>query len=122
LAWTAAKVSVPALVRGAIDHGVVPRDTAALVRWSLLISSAAVMAATLTVQRRYWAFRESRLVAARLRDQLFAHILRLHFAYHDRMQAGELMSRSNTDLQQIQMLVVLIPLTISNAVTVAAVT
>ena len=35
---------------------------------------------------------------------------------------GELLSRANTDLQQVQNLVVLVPLTISNAVTVLAVT
>src|SRR5690606_5665391 len=46
----------------------------------------------------------------------------LHFAYHDRAQTGQLMSRANTDLQQIQAMVVLIPLTISNFVAVAAVT
>jgi ATP-binding cassette subfamily B protein len=113
---------VPSLVQGAIDHAIVPQDSAALLRWSLAIFAAAVVAAAFTGLRRYWAFRESRMVEARLRDQLFAQIQRLHFAYHDRTQTGELMSRSNTDLQQIQSLVVLIPLTISNAVTVAAVT
>jgi ATP-binding cassette subfamily B protein len=46
----------------------------------------------------------------------------LHFSFHDRVQTGDLMSRANTDLQQIQAFVVLIPLTISNFVTVAAVT
>ena len=38
------------------------------------------------------------------------------------MQTGDLMSRANTDLQQIQFFVVMIPLTISNFVTVVAVT
>jgi ATP-binding cassette subfamily B protein len=122
LAWTAAKVTVPSLVQGAIDHAILPRDSEALVRWAIAIFGAAVVAAAFTGLRRYWAFRESRMVEARLRDRLFAHIQRLHFAYHDRTQTGELMSRSNTDLQQIQSLIVLIPLTISNAVTVAAVT
>jgi ATP-binding cassette subfamily B protein len=122
LLWTVAKVSVPALVSRAVDQGIEAGDMAALVRWSLAIAGAAVVAATFTGLRRYWAFRESRLVEARLRDQLFAHVQRLHFAYHDRTQTGELMSRANTDLQQIQALVVLIPLTISNALTVGAVT
>ena len=57
-----------------------------------------------------------------LRDRLFAHLQRLHFAFHDQAQTGQLMSRANTDLQQIQAFVVMIPLTISNAVTVLAVT
>src|SRR5690606_6689437 len=41
-------------------------------------------------------------------------------SFHDENQTGELMSRANTDLQQIQQFVVLIPLTLSNALTVAS--
>jgi ATP-binding cassette, subfamily B, bacterial len=113
---------VPAFVQGAIDNGMVPGDRSALMRWTALVGVAAVLAALFTGLRRYWAFRVSRWVEADLRQRLFAHVQRLHFAFHDRTQAGDLMSRANTDLQQIQALVVLIPLTISNFVTVAAVT
>ena len=122
LAWTAAKVSVPDLVQGAIDNAIKPGDTAALWRYTAAIGLAAIIAATFTGIRRYSAFRESRLVEARLRDRVFAHTQRLHFGYHDRTQTGELMSRANTDLLQIQNFVVLIPLTISNFFTVVAVT
>ena len=51
-------------------------------------------------------------------DRLFAHLQRLHVAYHDTQQTGQLMSRANTDLQQIQNAVVLVPLTIANLATV----
>ncbi len=122
LCWTAAKVSAPALVQRAIDQGIVAEDRSALVEWASAIAVVAVIAALFTGLRRYWAFRESRMVEARLRDAIYTQIQRLHFAFHDRVQAGDLMSRANTDLQQIQALVVLIPLTISNFVTVAAVT
>lgn len=122
LVWTASKVAVPSLVQRAIDDGITPGDRAAIRTWSLIIAGAAVIAATFTGLRRYWAFRESRMVEARLRDRLFAHVQRLHFAFHDRVAAGELLSRGNTDLQQVQAFAVLIPLTISNAVTVLAVT
>jgi ATP-binding cassette subfamily B protein len=122
LCWTAAKVAVPALVQGAIDNGIIPGDTTALLRWTLAIAIAAVLAAAFTGLRRYWAFRVSRAVETTLRHQLFAHTQRLHFSFHDRVQTGDLMSRANTDLQQVQAFVVLIPLTISNFVTVGAVT
>ena len=122
LAWTSGKVAVPALVRTAIDRGVATGDQGALLHWSLLIAAAGVVAAVFTGARRYLAFRESRFAEAELRDRMFAHVQRLHFAFHDRTQTGELMSRANTDLQQIQHFIVLIPLTISNAVTVAATT
>jgi ATP-binding cassette subfamily B protein len=122
LAWTAAKVSTGLIVKTAVDRGIESNDMAALVRWSLTLGVVAVFSATFTGLRRYLAFREARWIEADLRDRLFAHLQRLHFAFHDRSQTGQLMSRANTDLQQVQAFVVMIPLTISNAVTVAAVT
>ena len=95
---------------------------AALRRWSIVLGVVALFSATFTGLRRYLAFREARWVEASLRDRLFAHLQRLHFAFHDKTQTGQLMSRANTDLQQIQAFVVMIPLTISNAVTVLSVT
>ena len=121
LVWTAAKVSVPKLVELAIDEGVEPGDRGAIVRYALLIAVAGAVAAAFTGLRRYTAFREARRAEAALRDRLFAHLQRLHFAFHDAQQTGQLMSRANTDLQQIQNAVVLVPLTIANLATVIAV-
>jgi ATP-binding cassette, subfamily B, bacterial len=122
LAWTAAKVSTGLIVKSAVDRGIESGDTTALIRWSVTLGVVAVFSATFTGLRRYLAFREARWIEADLRDRLFAHLQRLHFAFHDRSQTGQLMSRANTDLQQVQAFVVMIPLTISNAVTVLAVT
>ena len=122
LAWTVARVSVPALVGGAINQAIEPGDKAALVRWTAAIGVAAALAAVFTGLRRYWAFKVSRRSEMELRDRFFAHLQRLPFEYHDQVQTGDLMSRANTDLQQIQFFVVMIPLTISNFVTVVAVT
>jgi ATP-binding cassette, subfamily B, bacterial len=122
LAWTAAKVSTGLIVKTAVDQGIQGDDTGALVRWSVTLGIVALFSATFTGLRRYMAFREARWIEADLRDRLFAHLQRLHFAFHDQSQTGQLMSRANTDLQQVQAFVVMIPLTISNAVTVLAVT
>jgi ATP-binding cassette subfamily B protein len=122
LGWTVGKVSVGLLVQQAVDHGIEADDMPALRRWALVIAGAAVVVGAFTGLRRYLAFREARWIEADLRERLFAHFQRLHFAFHDRAQTGQLMSRANTDLQQIQAFVVMIPLTISNAVTVLAVT
>lgn len=122
LGWTAGKVSVGLLVQRAVDDGIEADDMAALRMWALAIAGAAIVVGTFTGLRRYLAFREARWIEADLRERLFAHFQRLHFAFHDRAQTGQLMSRANTDLQQIQAFVVMIPLTISNGVTVIAVT
>ncbi len=122
LGWTAGKVSVGLLVQRAIDRGIETDDMRALRTWSIAIAIAAVVVGGFTGVRRYVAFREARWIEADLREQLFDHFQRLHFGFHDRAQTGQLMSRANTDLQQIQAFVVMIPLTISNGVTVLAVT
>jgi ATP-binding cassette subfamily B protein len=122
LAWTAAKVSVPKLIELAIDRGITPpADRAAIARYAWLIALAGLVTASFTGIRRYLAFREARLAEAVLRDRLFAHLQRLHFSFHDGQQTGQLMSRANNDLQQIQNAVVLVPLTIANLATVVAV-
>jgi ATP-binding cassette subfamily B protein len=121
VAWTGAKVSVPKLVELAIDQGIEEGDADAIARYAWLIVLAAAVTASFTGLRRYSAFREARKAEAVLRDRLFAHLQRLHFAFHDGQQTGQLMSRANNDLQQIQNAVVLVPLTIANLSMVAAV-
>jgi ATP-binding cassette subfamily B protein len=122
LGWTIGKVSVGLLVARAVDHGIENDDMGSLRSWALLIALAAVVVGSFTGMRRYLAFHEARWIETDLRERLFDHFQRLHFAFHDRAQTGQLMSRANTDLQQIQAFVVMIPLTISNGVTVLAVT
>lgn len=124
LMWTAGKVTVPWVVKQGIDNGIEvdPPDLGSIRLWGLMILAAGTVSAGFAGARRYMAFREARFAEATLRDQIFAQIQRLHFAYHDHTQAGQLMSRGATDLQQVQAFVVMIPMTISNAMTVIAVT
>jgi ATP-binding cassette subfamily B protein len=119
LLWSASKVAVPRLTREAVDRGVIGRES--LWFWSGMIAAAAVIAGVFSGWRRWIAFRESRLTETRLREQLFAHIMKLHVAYHDNTQTGQLMSRASSDMQQIQGFVVMIPLTASNLAMVVAV-
>jgi ATP-binding cassette subfamily B protein len=121
LMWTLGKISVPLLVRQAIDRGLRGGPEAPL-RWALAILGAGILSALFTGLRRYYAFREGRRAEATLRERLFAHIERLHFGFHDRVPAGEMMSRCHSDLLQIQTFVSLIPLTLSNLLIVIAVT
>ena len=122
LLWTAGKVAVPLLVQQGIDRGIEQRNVDSILRWAALVAIAGLISALFSGARRYFAISEARYAERWLRDRIYAHIQRLHFAYHDKTQAGQLMSRGNTDLQQVQNLIVMIPLTISNAVTVLSVT
>lgn len=122
LLWSLSKVSIGLLLRQAVDQGIEADDMDRLLFWSVAIALVGCVSGVLTGTRRYLAFKEARLVEKRLRDRLFAHVQRLHFAFHDEAQAGDLMSRGNTDLQHLQNFVVMIPLTIANLMTVVGVT
>ena len=112
LLWMVGKVAVPQLTGLAIDRAIEAERSAW--GWALLIAAAGVVTGTFTALRRYVSFRESRLTETRLRERLLQHVLGLHIGYHDRSQTGQLMSRASSDLNQVQMFVVMIPLTISN--------
>ena len=111
LLWIGGKVAVPRLVRIGIDRGIEANDRVWL--WAGLVAAAGIASGVFTAFRRYYAFREARWTETKLRERLFGHILRLHIGYHDRSETGQLMSRSSSDLQQIQAFVVMIPITLS---------
>ncbi len=120
--WTAAKISIPMLVQVGIDDGIVPRDSDAVIRWGIFIAVAGVVSGVFTGTRRYLAFNEARWSEADLRHRLFAHLQQMHFAYHDGARTGQLMSRGNTDLQQIVNFLVVIPLSCANLLTIVGAT
>lgn len=121
LGWTVAKVSVPLLAQRAIDGGIDPYDGDVLLRWTAVIVAVTLVIAVCTAFRRYAAFAISLRAETDLRRHLFAHLQRLHFAYHDRAQTGELMSRANTDLRQIQLFLVFVPIAGANLVMILGV-
>ena len=119
LLWSAGKVAVPKLTSLAVDHAVL--GSGSLFFWTSSIAAMAVIAGVFLAWRRWFAFRESRLTEAVMRERLFHHVMHLHVAYHDRTQTGQLMSRASSDLMLIQAFVVMIPMTASNLLMVAAV-
>ena len=64
--------------------------------------------------RRYSAGQISLGVDYDLRTALFDHLQRLDFARHDDMQTGQLVSRASSDVNLVQNLLMLLPITTSN--------
>jgi ATP-binding cassette subfamily B protein len=122
LVWTTAKILVPVFAGQAVDKGIVEDNGRALLGWSLALVAAGIVQAVTTGLRRYQAFSGSYRIETELRQRLFAHLQRLHFAFHDRARTGQLLARSASDLQQINNLNVMIPITIANVTIVVAVT
>jgi ATP-binding cassette subfamily B protein len=121
LTWTAAKVSVPALASVAIDRGIIANEDGVLLQLTLAMVVVGAIQGASTGIRRYLAIGLAARVETDLRQRLFAHLQRLHFAFHDQAQTGQLMARANSDIQQIHFFLVFIPLFIANAATVLAV-
>ncbi|HEX5096129.1 MAG TPA: ABC transporter ATP-binding protein, partial [Acidimicrobiia bacterium] len=122
LGWTLAKIAIPLCALQAINDGIDPYRPSALVKWAVAIVVLTAITGTLTYTRRTAAFAISLRAEAELRRRLFNHLQRLHFAYHDRAQIGELMARVSTDAKQVQMLLVFIPIAGANFVMVVGVT
>ena len=121
LVWTAAKLTIPLLAAAAIDDGLRQGDIGHVIRLTCVMIAVGVVQGMCTGLRRYSAFRIALRTETDLRQRLFAHLQRLHFAFHDHAQTGQLMARANTDIQQIETVVILIPLTAASLVTMLGV-
>ena len=114
-------MAIPLLAAAAIDDGILPGDSAVIWRYTLIMLAIGVVQGLASGLRRYIAFRIAYRTETDLRQRLFAHLQRLHFAFHDEAQTGQLMARANTDIQQINQVVILIPLTIASSLILVAV-
>ena len=122
LAWTVTKVTIPLLAAAAIDQGIIAHDNTKLFVYVGLMVVVGSFQAVVSGLRRYGAFRLAFRVETDLRHQLFAHLQRLHFAFHDQAQTGQLMARANTDIQMVREFLMLAPLTAASLMILVAIT
>ena len=116
IGWSLGRVAVPLLIQQGIDRGI--EQGGSILLWAVLIAAAGLLSSICLGLRRYVAFRNGRFIEAKLRDRLFAHTQRLHFSFHDANATGDLMSRTNTDLQNFQDVITMIPITTGQLVLV----
>jgi ATP-binding cassette subfamily B protein len=121
LLWQAAAVTTPLIVGAAIDQGVVPRDRNALIGWCLALLAAGTVEAFGGGMRHYFAIRNRAHADAAVRDALFTRALELDARFHDRVGAGELMSRASNDAELIARLLDSAGHTVAYVVSVVAV-
>jgi ATP-binding cassette, subfamily B, bacterial len=121
LAWQTGAISAPLIVSYTIDHGIVPRDSHALLIWLLALLGVGLLEVVAGGMRHIFAIRNRSASDARVRDAIFAHALRLDASYHDRVGPGELMSRASSDSEHVARMMDAIGHTIGYALTVVAV-
>lgn len=102
LAATLVQIAIPLITQDVIDGPIANRDKAGLVPLGLLALGFGVTEAFMFFLRR-WAMTKSSLGMERdLRDHIYAHLLRLPVAFHDRWSSGQLLSRATTDVSTIR--------------------
>jgi ABC-type multidrug transport system fused ATPase/permease subunit len=102
IASQGAAILVPVLTGVVINELSGDRDARALTIEIAAIVVLGVAKAVLMVGRRLISGKQALGVEYDLRDELYAHFLRLSFGFYDRSQTGQLMSRATIDLQSVR--------------------
>jgi len=101
LAWQGAAISTPLLIRWAIDAGVVHHHARALWWACAGVIALGGVEAIGGAARHYFAIRNRARADAEVRDAIFRRALELDARYHDRVGAGELISRASNDAELV---------------------
>jgi len=111
----ATQVTVPAVARQAIDLATADDRSG--------LTNAVVFMAILGVGRmfaagtyRYLLFRTAYRLDTTLRMQIYRHLTTLSFSYYDRTQSGDIISRANSDIRSIQMMLAFTPLFLTSVI------
>ncbi|MGW6392137.1 ABC transporter ATP-binding protein [Streptomyces sp. NPDC055103] len=104
---------VPLVTKVIIDD-VIGTKTRDLGVWTGLLIGAAVLVYVLTYVRRYYGGRLALDVQHDLRTDMFGTITRLDGRRQDELSTGQVVGRATSDLQLIQGLLFMLPMTIGN--------
>ncbi|MQS36223.1 ABC transporter ATP-binding protein [Streptomyces katsurahamanus] len=113
LAGMAVMALVPLITKVVIDD-VIGDKTRSLAVWTGLLIAAAVVVYGLTYIRRYYGGRLALDVQHDLRTEMYATITRLDGRRQDELSTGQVVGRATSDLQLIQGLLFMLPMTIGN--------
>lgn len=121
LVWMAVTVANPYLQKLVVDNAIEAGQTNLLVPLVLILLLAGLMRAASIAWRRWYAFKLAYQYEIDLRGRIFSTIQRLGFDFYDHSSAGSLMARASTDLTQVRLVYMILPITVANMITVAMV-
>ncbi|MEU9557144.1 ABC transporter ATP-binding protein [Streptomyces fumanus] len=113
LAGMAVLALVPLITKVIIDD-VIGAKTRSMAVWAGLLIGAAVVVYVLTYIRRYYGGRLALDVQHDLRTEMYGTITRLDGRRQDELSTGQVVGRATSDLQLIQGLLFMLPMTIGN--------
>ena len=113
LAGMAVMALVPLITKVIIDD-VISDHTRSMTTWAGLLVAAALVVYVLTYIRRYYGGRLALDVQHDLRTEMYGTITRLDGRRQDELSTGQVVGRATSDLQLIQGLLFMLPMTIGN--------
>ncbi len=93
---------IPQVVKGVLDIGLADKDLQFLMLSALAIIGIAAVNTLFAFGLQYLREWVSQRVAYDVRNQLYNHVQRLSFSYHDTAQTGQFMSRATSDVENIR--------------------
>ena len=102
-------VAVPAIAKEAIDS-TIAGNKEELTVWALILIVVGLGRFATGALYRISLFRVAWGVETDLRALLYSHLTKLSFSYFDRTQSGQVISRANSDIRSIQVLLAFGPL------------
>ena len=102
-------VAVPAIAKEAIDS-TIAGNRENLTIWALVLTVVGLGRFATGALYRISLFRVAWGVETDLRALLYSHLTKLSFSYFDRTQSGQVISRANSDIRSIQVLLAFGPL------------
>jgi ATP-binding cassette, subfamily B, multidrug efflux pump len=103
----AADLAIPRLTQQAIDLGIAAGDLGMVVRTSALMLGAALVSAALAVTNTLLSVRVSQHFGADLRRDIVKRVQAWSFGNLDRIRTGQLIVRTTSDVNQVQMVAML---------------
>ena len=101
-AAVAAEIAIPLLTKSLIDSAIGKGNKSLLLPIGLAAIGLGAAQAALNFTRRWVQAGAVTGMEQAMRDDLYAHLQRLHTGFHDEWQSGQLLSRATTDLSAIR--------------------
>jgi ATP-binding cassette subfamily B protein len=103
----AADLLIPRLTQRVIDDGVAKQDMGVILTTSLVMIGAAVLSALFAIANTVLSVRVGQGVSADLRSKLVRKVQTFSFGNLDRIQTGQLLVRATSDVNQVQMVIMM---------------
>lgn len=107
------QVAIPRVVMQAVDKALVSQ-TGSLNYYIWILVILGLGRGVFTFIYRYFLFTTAYLIEYDLRAIIYQHIVRLSFSFFDRVQSGQIISRSNSDIRAVEMFLVFGPFMLIN--------